>query len=83
MPDNFDLEYQYQLYLQRMSLKEETTSEDQKRETRRAFMGACGQMLILMRDDLPQLSEEDGIKAMERMIEQVMNFFLKETGKQN
>jgi hypothetical protein len=83
MGSQFDLEYQYSLYLQRMGLNEQTMREDQKRETKRAFIGACGQMLILLRDELPLIPEEEGIEAMQNMINEVAVFFMNETGKQN
>lgn len=55
----------------------------QKTETRRAFMGACGQMLILLRDDLGELEESKAIETMQDMINQVQVYFMKETNKFN
>ena len=83
MNQEFDLEYQYQLYLKRVALKEDIMPENQKRQLRQAFMGACGQMLLLLRDDVVGLSETDAIKTMENMITQVGNYFLKATNKNN
>ena len=79
----FDLEHQYQLYLKRVGLKEENMHPVQKTETRRAFMGACGQMLILLRDDLGVLEESKAIEIMQDMINQVQVYFMKETNKFN
>ena len=79
----FDLEHQYQLYLKRVGLKEENMHPVQKTETRRAFMGACGQMLILLRDDLGVLEESKAIETMQDMINQVHVHFMKETNKFN
>ena len=79
----FDLEHQYQLYLKRVGLKEENMHPVQKTETRRAFMGACGQMLILLRDDLGILEESKAIETMQDMINQVQVYFMKETNKFN
>ena len=79
----FDLEHQYQLYLKRVGLKEENMHPVQKTETRRAFMGACGQMLILLRDDLGVLEESKAIEIMQDMINQVQVHFMKETNKFN
>ena len=79
----FDLEHQYQLYLERVGLKEENMHPVQKTETRRAFMGACGQMLILLRDDLGVLEESKAIEIMQDMINQVQVYFMKETNKFN
>ena len=79
----FDLEHQYQLYLKRVGLKEENMHPVQKTETRRAFMGACGQMLILLRDDLGVLEESKAIEIMQDMFNQVQVYFMKETNKFN
>lgn len=81
--DLFDLEHQYQLYLQRMTLTESAMHPQQKTETKRAFLGACGQMLILLRDDLSKLEENVAIEKLEQMTSQVGNFFIAETHKQN
>jgi len=83
MADLFDLEHQYQLYLKRMALPENKMHPQQKLETKRAFFGACGQMLLMLRDDLPKLSDEDGYNKLDGMINQVGQFFINETHKQN
>ena len=75
MENLFDLEYQYQLYLKRVALPESKMHPQQKIETKRAFFGACGQMLMMLRDDLPKLSGEGGYNVLEGMIIQVENFF--------
>ncbi|WP_157585309.1 hypothetical protein [Runella zeae] len=47
----------------------------QLQETRRAFYGAAGQMLILVRDDITELSEKVGRLALHSMITQVAVFW--------
>lgn len=71
----FDLEHQYQLYLQRVGLKEENMHPIQKTETKRAFIGACGQMLVLLRDDLGKLEENKAIEILQDMMDQVAAYF--------
>lgn len=58
MNKQFDLEHQYQLYLKRVALSENTMHPQQKKQLKEAFMGACGQMLILLRDDVGALEEK-------------------------
>lgn len=77
----FDLEHQYALYLERVKLKEEDMHPTQKTETKRAFMGACGQLLMLLRDDLTELEEEKVIEVMESMQAQVLFYFINETNR--
>ncbi len=81
--DKFNLEKQYELYLQRVNLKESDMGEVQKREMRATFIGACGQMLILLRDDLGVLPEDLAIETMQDMINQVAEYFMKATNKLN
>jgi hypothetical protein len=79
----FDLTFQYKLYLDRMGLKEELMPPEQKKQLKEAFFGACGQMLLLMRDDLSQLSESNAIATMKDMLNQVQQFFQTITGQAN
>lgn len=83
MDKKFNLEHQYQLYLKRCELSEDKMHETQRKETRRAFFGACGQMLVLLRDDLSDLPEDDGIEVLQNMLNQVSNFWLNEMNRQN
>ena len=79
----FNLEHQYQLYLQRMALSESTMHPQQKIQLRQTFFGASGQMLILLRDELSKLEEEKAMETLQDLINQVANFFLAETNKMN
>lgn len=79
----FNLEHQYQLYLQRMALSESTMHQQQKIQLRQTFFGASGQMLILLRDELSKLDEEKAMETLQDLINQVGNFFLAETNKMN
>lgn len=83
MEDKFDLEHQYQLYLKRMALNELLMPPQQQIETKRAFFGACGQMLMILQHDLPELSDQEGYEKLEGMIKQVGNYFINQTHKQN
>jgi len=52
LPKDFDLNHQWGLFCERCQVPENKMPEDQRREMKRAFYGACGQMLILLRDEL-------------------------------
>lgn len=77
----FSLEHQWNLFEQRCDLKA-PMPEDQRREMRRAFFGALGQLLILMRDDVGELSEEDGMAVFPDLLNQVKAFWDGETARQ-
>ena len=78
----FKLEHQFELYLQRVGLTRDKMAANQYIEMKRCFIGACGQMLILLRDDLGALSEEEAIEKMKDMIHQVGQFFIIESNRQ-
>lgn len=79
----FNIENQYKLYLKRMNLNEDKMPKTQIIETKRAFYGAFGQLLMLLQNDITSLSDEQALKTLDNMINQVGHFFLNETHKQN
>lgn len=84
MEEEFNIEHQYQLYLQRISLNEKTMHPLQRTQLRQTFFGAFGQALILMRDGIGSINNEDeAIEVMKDMINQVGNFFISETHRKN
>lgn len=83
MKKEFDLNHQYQLYLERIKMKESQMLPVQRTEVKRAFFGACGQLLILMRDDLTKLEEDHATETLQGMVNQVSDFWLAETKRVN
>lgn len=71
----FDLNEQWKTYLQRVGLQEDKLHPVQLTETKRAFFGACGQLLILLRDDLSVFPEDTAVEIMQDMIRQVADFW--------
>lgn len=76
--EKFDIEFQYNLYLDKVGLKEENMHPLQALETKRAFMAAAGQILVLLRDDISELSDDEGIDVLEKLMTQVANFWTNE-----
>lgn len=79
----FDLEKQYKTYLRTVGLDEAKMPLIQRTETKRAFMGACGQMLLIVFNDFENITEDEGIEALEHMKKQVETFFLNEMSRKN
>jgi hypothetical protein len=71
----FDLEEQYRLYLLRMSLRETEMHPQQRLQLKQTFYGSAGQMLIMLRDDVSALPEEQAVAALDDLIQQVVNYF--------
>lgn len=74
----FNLEHQYNLYLKRMKLSEQTMSDIQKQETKRAFMGGCSQMLMLIRNDNNNAPTDELLEGAQSMLRQLDNFWTKQ-----
>ena len=77
----FDLNHQYQLYLQRVNITEAQMHPTQRIETKRAFFGALGQLLVLMRDDIGVLEEDEGVRVLDDMVAQVKVFWNSQTNR--
>ena len=77
--NKFNLEYQYQLYLKRVGLKESEMHPEQKIQTKQAFYGATGQILLLLRDDMTVYDEDKCIEIMEGLLNEVTQYFLLRT----
>jgi hypothetical protein len=77
--NKYDLNAQFDLYLKYTGLSKKPISEAQYTGTKRAFMGAIGQMLLLFRDDIGAIENEaEAVAVMENLFEQVETFW-KET----
>lgn len=80
--EQFNLEHQYSLYLERVGVTEATLPAIVNSELRRAFMGACGQVLIMLRDDIAPLPEDQGVMIMDDLLNQVGAFWTGEMAKE-
>lgn len=85
LPIDFNLNHQWGLFCERCQIPENKMPEDQRREMKRAFFGACGQMLILMKDELGDYGEKHGdyaaAEVLQNMLDQVGEFWQKEMDK--
>lgn len=59
---------------------------DQKREMKRAFMGACSQMLLLYKEDLGNYADQNGpqgaVMVLANLLEQANDYWGKEMKEQ-
>lgn len=79
----FKIEEMFDKYLELVKLDKRKMPSYQLRETRRAFFGAIGQLLIVQRDELTLLTEDESVEVLESFIKQVTDFWLSERGRQN
>lgn len=64
----FSVENQFQLYCQRVKLKRANVTDTQWLETKRAFFGAVGQFLLMFRDEIAELEEDDAVEVMQKLL---------------
>lgn len=79
----FTIEYQFSEYTKRVKLDKSKVNPVQWIETRRAFFGAAAQILYMFRDDLAELTEDEGVEALEKMLNEVVAFWQRENNRQN
>jgi hypothetical protein len=72
------VEYQWQMYLRRIGLwPEEIMMPDQRKQLKRAFFGAWGQFLMMLKHDMPE--EEQLIHdLLDQQTEEVGEFWKKQ-----
>lgn len=70
----FNLEEQYQLYLQKVNLDESKMGEIQKSETRQAFFAGVSQA-TLHYFSLAGMEENDAVEELDNMMKQVTDFW--------
>ena len=80
LKETFNMDVQNHLYLKRMGLTEAQMHPAERRERKRTFMAAAGQIMVLLRDDLTELDEAEAIETAQKMLDQVQDFFVKEAG---
>jgi len=81
MENIFNLHYQYELYKKRVGLDNIELPKIQETEMKRAFMGGIGQLLVLFLTDLATLEENEAVKVLDDMKNQVQNFWNNEVNK--
>ena len=74
---------QWQLYLHRAGLHKSQMGEFQYQETRRAFFAACGQMLLVFRDEITEFPDDEAVLIMDELINEVNVFWLREANSPN
>lgn len=74
--EKFNLNDQFDMYLQRVGLDKTLLSNTQYTELKRAFIGAAGQMLVMFRDYIGGIENEgEAISVMESLFIQVGEFW--------
>lgn len=66
-----------------VGLTEDRMHPVQLRQTKQAFFGAAGQVLIYLRDDLGAKDNETAVDGMQAMLDEVGDFWLKQKNETN
>jgi len=74
--DAYNLEGRFQFYLQTVKLDKNKISIIQYEETRRAFFGACGIIMDIFKNRIPEETDENAFNIMTNLENQIKNFFI-------
>ncbi|WP_026730183.1 hypothetical protein [Flavobacterium denitrificans] len=74
--EKYTIEHQYQLYLKRVGLSEETMHEDQRIQLRQTFFGAFGQFILFLETDIANMEENNAVEVLESFKTEVANYYL-------
>jgi hypothetical protein len=72
----YNLEGRFQFYLQMVKLDKDKISVHQYEETRRAFFGACGIIMDIFKNRIPEETDENAFNIMTNLENQIKNFFI-------
>lgn len=81
--EQFNIEQMFMKYLNLVGLRAHELSPVQLTEMRRAFIGAVGQTIVLLTQELPAMSDAQGSQAMDDMMLQIKNFWDTQNLQQN
>ena len=69
---------QFDLYLEKSNLEQSKMSDIQYMETRRAFYAGFGQMVILFISKIGDAPEDEGVRIIDDILQEVQEFYAKE-----
>ena len=79
----FNLEKKYQIFLKRIGLSESKMNPVQREQIKFVYFATYGEALIVLRDDVGELEEEQAIKTMQSLLNQVGDFLQKTKNQHN
>lgn len=79
----FNLDTEYQKYLDLIGVKEAQMNPIQRVETKKAFYGGCGQILLVLRDGISFLPENEAMAEMQSLLNQAKEFWMEEVKQYN
>jgi hypothetical protein len=81
--NELDLNIQFNRYLNLVGLTHVPKDSTQFIETRRAFYGACGQMIALLNDVIGIMDEDDAVIALKNLTQQIGQFWINQNNQQS
>lgn len=77
----FSIKYQKNLFFKQAGIQEKKFHPIQIQEMTRSFYAGVGQTLVLLRDDVGELPEEEAIEVMIEMLNECIKFWENEKNK--
>ena len=69
MPD-YSIKKMYEFYLQKINLSEDAMHPIQREQTKQAFYAGVSCLLIMQRDDFPNLSDSECFDTLDNMLKE-------------
>lgn len=79
----FDLRNQYLQYLQRIGLVEAIMHPEQKLQVQDAFMGGCFTTIMLFKDRIGDMEEQEAVDVLNDIWKQCGDYWLKRTNQKS
>jgi len=70
MKEPIGIDAQFQNYLTRVKLDKNKITLTQYDETKKAFFAGASSMLVLFRNEIPELSDKEAILAIEKLFQE-------------
>lgn len=75
---DFTIEQQWLRFLERCGVQPGQLHWHQESEMKKAFYASAGQILIMSRDELAELTDDEAVNALEAMMQEVTDFWAQE-----
>lgn len=72
---DFTIKQQWDRFMERCGMAPGEMPKVQETEMSKAFYGSAGQILIMIRDEVSELKEEDAVVVLDNMMDEIMKFW--------
>lgn len=78
MEEMFSIQNMFDFYIE-TNYKDKILPENQYHQLKLCYFGACGHLLVLIRDKISNLEEDEGVKLLNSMLNEFINLYKTES----